>query len=127
MYFGHDPSTYDTDLERALLAAIAATFPSYTVENPNQPHHLEGYHRWRQMTGDGREYYRRIILPRMDAGVFLASASGLLSADTYADATWFDRHRKPTYLITRTGEIVHVRPDARLAMPSPVGNPKRTR
>ena len=46
LYFGHPVNVYGTDLEKKLLEKIAADFPDWNIENPNQKNHQEGYEYW---------------------------------------------------------------------------------
>lgn len=51
IYFAHSLNTYDTPLEGALRQLITETFRGICdvrVEDPNQPHHQEGYERFKR-------------------------------------------------------------------------------
>ena len=62
IYFGHPINTYNTALENELLQKISEAFPECEIENPNQKHHNEGYERWKKTTGNGMDYYFKVVL-----------------------------------------------------------------
>lgn len=86
LYFGHPINAYDTDLEQRLLARITSGFTGWTVENPNQPKHQEGYERYGRETGRGMDYYTREVLPACRGGVFLPFRDGAWGAGVFLEA-----------------------------------------
>lgn len=104
LYFGHPLSTFDTELEDELIDSIEESFPGYTVENPNQPQHIQNYEEWAE-DGSGMEYYFEEVLPEMDAGVFLPFEDGTYGAGTAAEAEFLAEHDRPVYEIGYNGVI----------------------
>lgn len=104
LYFGHPLSVFDTDIESELIDTIESTFPEYTIENPNQPHHKENYEKWEE-EGTGMDYYFEEVLPAMDAGVFLPFEDGTYGAGTAAEARFLADRERPVYEIDYSGEI----------------------
>ena len=103
LYFGRPVNTYNTERERTLLDIVTAAFPGYQVENPNQPHHQQGYRDWKARTGNGMNYYYQIVLPKMDAGIFLSFADGMWGAGVYNEALFLAERGKPIYEIAWDG------------------------
>lgn len=104
LYFGHPLSTFDTELEDELIDSIEEAFPGYTVENPNQPQHIQNYEEWAE-DGSGMEYYFEEVLPEMDAGVFLPFEDGSYGAGTAAEAEFLAERDRPVYEIGYNGVI----------------------
>lgn len=71
LYFAHPVNVYNTPLEQRLLRELSIIFPAWEVENPNQPHHQEGYKKWKKDKGNGMLYYFEDVLPKMDGGIGL--------------------------------------------------------
>lgn len=69
LYFAHPINIYSTPLEAALLVLLGHYFPEWEIENPNQPHHEEGYQRYaeRQRESEtkhkGMGYFYENVLP----------------------------------------------------------------
>lgn len=105
LYFGHPVNEYGTDKERELLVAIQRHFQEYDIENPNQPHHGEGYQRWKKEKGNGMGYFFEKVLPDMDAGVFLTFEDGMFGAGVFKEARWLHEHSKPIHEISLEGKI----------------------
>jgi hypothetical protein len=105
MYFGHPTNTYNTEMERMLIAKITRTFPECTVENPNQEHHLVLVKR------NGAEYYLSEVILNCDIGIFLLFRDGTLDNDLFAQAKLFaSRNNDPwVWTIDHQGEtrLVH--------------------
>jgi len=89
MYFGHPVNTYNTELEKILIAKIARRFPDRVIENPNQEKHQEGYDRWKKKTGNGMGYYFFEVLPYCDTGIYLPFRDGAWGAGVFAEAKFF--------------------------------------
>lgn len=70
MYLEHPVNFYNTKKEKELITAIQKKFPDYDVENPNQTIHKDNYLKWKERTGNGMNYYFKIVLPKMTAGTF---------------------------------------------------------
>jgi hypothetical protein len=105
IYFGHPLSVYNTPKEKKLISIIEETFPHSEVENPNQPHHAQGYQDWKKQKGNGMLYYYEKVLPQMSAGVFLPFEDGMWGAGVFNEADFLQKHQKPIYEINFNGEI----------------------
>lgn len=105
VYFGHPVCFYNTKKEQFLLSCIERAFPGFDVENPNQPHHQEGYQRWKQWTGKGMDYYFREVLPTMSAGIFLPFADGMLGLGVWGEAEAIYNAGKTIWEISLEGKI----------------------
>lgn len=125
-YFAHAVNAYNTPLEQAAIKLIEKTFPGDTIENPNQPHHQEGYTKWaqRQRESDtahrGMSYFYDEVLPQCEGTVampFLDGRMGLGVAGetkvTYKEGgkqIWFmcptPLPDSPKELLLRLGEFI---------------------
>lgn len=105
IYFGHPINFYNTSDEEKLVKAIEERFLMMEVENPNQPHHQEGYERWKQRRSCGMDYYFQEVLPKMAAGVFLSFADGMFGAGVWSEAIAIASAGKPIYEIDLEGRI----------------------
>lgn len=94
IYFAHTLNTYDTPLEGALRRLIAETFRGICdvrVEDPNQPHHQEGYEKFRReqptdKSGKhgGMNYFFDVVLkPMLEPEAWSACV-----CQTYLDGKW---------------------------------------
>lgn len=100
MYFGHPINTYGTKFEEKLLKIIKQARPDFKIENPNQLHHQEGYQQWKKDTGNGMDYFFKVVLPKCDTGIFLPFSDGAWGAGVYGEAEWFFKRNKKTILWT---------------------------
>lgn len=105
IYFGHPVNFYNTEIETQLIHIIENNLKKYQVENPNQPHHQEGYKKWKKEHGRGMDYYFKEVLPEMDAGIFLPFEDGMFGAGVYGEAEFLKNQAKPIYQITLEGII----------------------
>jgi len=105
IYFGHPISVYNTPKESELIQAIQKQFPGWHIENPNQPHHSEGYQTWKKNFGNGMSYYYQEVLPKMHAGVFLPFLDRMWGAGVFNEAEFLFNQDKPIYEINYLGEI----------------------
>ncbi len=105
IYFGHPIDIYNTEKEKDLIEDIKKGFPEYVVENPNQPHHAEGYKIWKEKTGYGMDYFFKEVLPKMEAGIFLPFEDGKWGAGVYGEAEFLYERGKPIYEIDLEGRI----------------------
>ena len=108
LYFGHPVNTYDTPLERDLIFAIYEKFLDSSIENPNQPHHAEGYKRWTEETGRGMSYFYEEVLPLCNGGVFLPFRDGKWGAGVIAEARWLAERDLPTWEINSLGSAIEL-------------------
>jgi hypothetical protein len=114
IYFGHPINSYDSELEKVLIAKIVRTFPNCVIENPNQEKHQAGYNRWKEgkyenhrfssarpRTGpntpasrasgqsNGMNYYFSEVLPFCDTGIYLPFRDGAWGAGVFGEANFF--------------------------------------
>jgi len=79
MYFAHPVNVYNTSLETDLMQFIQESFPEWSIENPNQLKHQEGYKR------AGMEYYLKEVLPNMGGVVGLHFSDGRIGAGVFSE------------------------------------------
>jgi len=116
LYFGHPINVYGTDLQRALLARIAERFPDWEIENPDQPHHDEGYRRRKEATGRPMDYYTQEVLPGCGGGVFLTFRDGMFGAGVFAEAVAIHGQGGPVWEIDAEGRVSALLLDGRRAL-----------
>jgi hypothetical protein len=80
-YFAHPISDYGTGFEEKLVEALQRF--GLTIENPNQPHHQEGYAK------DGMDYFLDRVLPACDGCVFLPFPGGLIGSGVAMEVEHF--------------------------------------
>ena len=80
LYFAHPINSYDTELERILLAQIRERFTGYEILNPNAPEHFAGYR------AEGMAYFLRRVLPSCEAGALLAFRDRMIGTGVFAEA-----------------------------------------
>lgn len=105
IYFGHPINTYDTELERQLLRIISLHFPDFSIENPNQKHHQEGYRHYKETMGSGMRYFYELILPSCSAGIFLPFRDGKWGAGVFGEARALETEKCRVYEINFLGNI----------------------
>jgi hypothetical protein len=108
MYFGHPINTYNTLMEEKAIAILGILFPEYEIENPNQPHHQEGYQRYNKTHGRGMTYYEEEVLINMSAGAFLTFDDGMLGAGVYFEAEDINENGNPIFEINLEGVVVEL-------------------
>src|SRR3989344_7621915 len=108
IYFGHPINTYDSDLEKDLLAKIQKTFPGWWIINPNQEHHQKAYQEWKDKYGSGMNYYYEEVLPWCNSGIFLPFRDGKWGAGVFGEAQFLDQKNKPIYQITHDMIILRI-------------------
>ncbi len=99
LYFGHPVNSYDTDLERWIIAEIERLIPGSVVENPNQPHHQEGYKKYERAMKDGMRYFLHVVLKKCHGGVVLPFGDGYLGAGIFRETTALLEAGKPVWAI----------------------------
>ncbi len=106
-YFPHPINLYNTPLERSLVLLIAHYFniPERAVENPNQPHHEEGYQQYakRARTADknhkGMNYFYDEVLPYCDGSVVMPFLDGRMAIGTAGETSWYIKAGLPVFTI----------------------------
>ncbi len=108
IYFGHPVNFYNTDKERELAEIIKKEFPEYYLENPNQLHHQENYKIWKEELGNGMKYYFDIVLPKMNAGIFLPFEDGMWGLGVFGEAEAIFSKGYPIWEIDVEGNVKNV-------------------
>ncbi|MCL5733732.1 MAG: hypothetical protein M1334_03715 [Patescibacteria group bacterium] len=93
-------------MESCLLQLISEAFPDWEIENPNQKCHQEGYARWKEITGNGMDYFIKQVLPSCRGGIFLPFRDGALGAGTYKEAKFYANQGCPVWVIVPDGAII---------------------
>jgi len=109
IYFGHPVNFYNVPKEKELCEIIKFTFPGHNLENPNQLHHQENYKIWKEELGNGMKYYFDIILPKMNAGIFLPFEDGMLGAGVFGEAEFIYGKGYPIWKIDLNGNVERVK------------------
>jgi hypothetical protein len=116
-YFAHPINLYNTPFERSLVRLIACYFgiSMSNVENPNQPHHEQGYQLYAKRASqsatkhNGMGYFYDEVLPYCDGSVAMPFLDGRMAIGVAGETGWFDKECLPTLVIHATREIT---PDA---------------
>ncbi|MDP1689654.1 MAG: hypothetical protein Q8L52_00375 [bacterium] len=112
-YFAHPINLYNTQLERSLHLLIAHHFnlPERAVENPNQPHHQEGYVQYARraslviMNHEGMGYFFDEVLPDCDGSVAIPFFDGCMGFGVAGEMNWFIKEGLPVFVIFATEEV----------------------
>jgi len=106
MYFGHPINFYigskfnvHGNKENELIETIKERFPEYNIENPNQLIHKDNYIKWKERTGNGMDYYFKVVLPKMGAGTFLCFEDRMFGAGVFGEAEFLKDSGKLIYEI----------------------------
>lgn len=105
VYFGHPVNFYNTPKEEELIKIIESHFPQFEVENPNQKYHSKNYVKWKTEKGNGMLYFTEVVLPSMEAGIFLPFEDGMFGAGVYKEAVFLHDNGKLIYEISFDGGI----------------------
>ena len=105
LYFAHPVNVYNTPLEQKLLREISIIFSAWDIENPNQPHHQEGYKTWKKEKGNGMLYYFEDVLPKMDGGIGLTFLDGKFGKGVAGELEFLFKAGKPIWEINNSGII----------------------
>jgi len=108
LYFGHPVNTYGTELETKLLEIIIAAFPCWTIENPSEQKHRDGYLKVKNKTGNGMPYFTEQVLPKCDGGVFLTFRDNRWGAGIFNEAKTLMEKGKPAWQITPDGRVTQL-------------------
>ncbi len=112
LYFGHPVAAYNSGVEAELVEKIKKHFPGWHVENPNQLHHQEGYRRWKKETGNGMNYYFKVVLPKLHGGIFLPYRDGKWGAGVYGEALFIFKQGCPIWEVKPDGTILSTDPES---------------
>jgi hypothetical protein len=90
------------------LKLIEATFPEWTVENPGEQRHRNGYRRFLKKKGNGMLYFTEKVLPSCEGGIFLPFRDGRWGAGIFSEARILLAKRRPVWLITLSGRATRL-------------------
>ncbi len=105
-YFAHPVNVYGKPLEEAIIALIESVFPNDVVENPNQPHHQEGYTKYAERAKQsstkhkGMNYFYDEVLPHCDGCVAVPFLDGKMGLGVAGEVRWFVKRGLPVYVAT---------------------------
>lgn len=105
LYFAHPVNVYNQPLEQEIVKLIKQRIHGVEVENPNQPHHQEGYKKWsaRQKESDtkhkGMSYFYDEVLPACDGCIAMTFLDGRMGLGVAGEAKWFLERNKPVWLL----------------------------
>lgn len=105
IYFGHPVNIYNTPKEEELVKIIENHFSQFELENPNQLHHSQNYIKWKTEKGDGMLYFTEVVLPSVEAGIFLPFEDSMFGAGVYKEAVFLYDLGKRIYEISFDGNI----------------------
>jgi hypothetical protein len=106
IYFAHPLNTYDTDLEKRLLARIVEEFPGKWVLNPNRPDFDAGVQRYIASHGNPMLFYVIEVLPYCTGGtVGLPMRDGMWTTGAYLELFEAFKFEYPIYSINADGAI----------------------
>lgn len=106
VYFAHTVSLYDTALEDATVYFIADKVAGGRVEgveNPNQPHHQEGYKKYAervkksQKNHKGMNYFYDEVLPECGSCVAMPFLDGKVGLGVAGEVLWFIDRNLPVW------------------------------
>lgn len=111
IYFAHPVNVYNEPIEKAfedLLTHYLGYGTYKVIENPNQPHHQEGYKAYAKRVKEsdtkhkGMNYFFDTVLPKCDGGVALPFLDGRMGLGVAGELKWYVEHGKPTWIILPT-------------------------
>jgi hypothetical protein len=112
IYFAHPVNTYNTPFEQAMVKLLKAFFPEDEIENPNQPHHQEGYRKYAELYKHepiakgtrGMRYFHEVVLPSCDKCAILPFLDGRLGLGAADEPRWYLERGMPAWFIEPTRE-----------------------
>lgn len=111
LYFAHPINNFNTLFEQAIVKFIAHIFPNDEIENPNQPHHQEGYRVYakREQESDtkhkGMNYFYDEVLPGCAGSVAMPFLDARLGLGVAGESGWFVKNKMPAWFIEPTREV----------------------
>jgi hypothetical protein len=93
LYFAHPISDYGTAFESKIVETLE--LQGLLIENPNQPHHQEGYAR------GGMDYFMDQVLPLCGGCVFLPFPGGLIGSGVAMEIEHFMDRRQQVIEVGR--------------------------
>ncbi|MCR4334052.1 MAG: hypothetical protein NUV60_03535 [Patescibacteria group bacterium] len=106
-YFAHAVNSYDTRLEVSWVKALTDQFKicEESVENPNQPHHQEGYTLYAKRASlaatnhKGMNYFYDEVLPKCDSCVAMPFLDGRVGLGVAGEMKWFITEGLPVFVM----------------------------
>jgi hypothetical protein len=80
LYVAQPMNLHKTPLQRQMFDYIKSTFPDWKIENPDQPHHNEGFRHYLDTRNNPMAYFEEVILPKIDGCVGLRFQDGMIAA-----------------------------------------------
>ena len=111
LYFAHPVNTYKTLLEEAIVQFITHIFPNDEIENPNQPHHQEGYKAYAKRAQEsdtkhrGMNYFYDKVLPECNGCVVMPFLDARLGLGVAGESGWYVKREMPAWFIEPTREV----------------------
>lgn len=99
MYFAHQADIANTPKEEKFISRLNSFFPEFRIYNPFQKHNQENYQLWKKEKGNGMKYYYEVILPYMEAGVYLTFKDKKIGAGAFHEAEYLINKGKPVWEI----------------------------
>ena len=88
IYLAHPITDYGTERQASAVAALEAM--GFAIENPDQPHHQEGYRR------EGMDHFRGIVLA-CDGLAFVRFPDSSIGAGVGREVEWAIKANKPVW------------------------------
>ena len=107
LWFAYPMIYWNKPEEKRLIEIIKEKIPEYHLETANTPEHDLNYNLWKR-NGNGQDYYFQIVLPKMDAGIFLAFPDKMFGAGAFSEAEFLDKNGKSILEINLEGIIVQM-------------------
>ena len=107
-YFAHPVNIYNEPIEKAFeefLIHYLARGDRSAIENPNQPHHQEGYNAYAKRAKEsdakhkGMNYFFDIVLPNCRGGVALPFLDGRMGLGVAGELKWYVERKKAAWII----------------------------
>ncbi|GEM_PF-741523 len=108
LYFAHPVNIYNEPIEKAFeefLTHFLARDDRSVIENPNQPHHQEGYNAYAKRAKEsdtkhkGMNYFFDMVLPNCSGGVALPFLDGRMGLGVAGELKWYVEHNRPAWFI----------------------------
>lgn len=110
IYFAHAINSYDTPIELAVMELIARRFPNDEIENPNQPHHQEGYREYAKRYQHeplgrgtrGMRYFHEVVLPNCKSCATMPFLDGRIGLGAADEPRWYLERGMPAWFVEPT-------------------------
>lgn len=106
LYFAHPVNVFGTELKtHHLIPFLQRAFKTWEIEDPDQPHHQQGYKDWKaRLEGNpqkhgGMSYYYDVVLPACRGCVAMPFLDCKLGAGVAGEAKFFAQYNHPVFLL----------------------------